>query len=58
MSSVRAVSMIMGTSENSRMVRQAVSPSISGIMMSSTMSRMSGSRASSMASRPLLPVTT
>ena len=48
----------MGTSENSRMVRQAVSPSTSGIMTSSTMSRMSGSRASSMASRPLLPVTT
>ena len=58
MSSVLAVSMMMGTSENWRMRRQASSPSITGIITSSTISRTSGSWASRTASRPLLPVTT
>ena len=51
MSSVRAVSMIMGTSGKFPNGAAGGQPVDLGIMTSSTMSRMSGSRASSMASR-------
>ena len=58
LSSLRAVSMMMGTAENSRMRIQAVSPSTSGIIRSRMMRSKLSLLASSTAAAPSKAVST